>query len=80
MQSISENMKSTSFSFETGNLYKAISDYLTVLKIDYFRIQDGDLNYNEDQFSMGNIDFQVQNLLLDSVVRNDVFLLRNDIS
>ncbi len=73
MQRIGERETSTSFSFETGNLYKAISDYLTVLKVDYFRIQDGDLSYNEDQFSMGNIDFQIQNLLLDSVVRNDVF-------
>lgn len=73
MQRIAKKASSTSFSFETGNLYKAISDYLTVLKVDYFRIQDGDLNYNSDQFSMGNIDFQIQNLLLDSVVRNDVF-------
>ncbi len=63
--------ETSSFSFQTGNMYKAISDYLTVLKVDYFRIQDGDLNTG--QFSLGNIDFQVQNLLLDSVVRNDVF-------
>ena len=63
--------ETTSFSFETGNMYKAISDYLTVLKVDYFRIQDGD--FNTEQFSLDNIDFQVENLLLDSVARNDVF-------
>ena len=72
MQRIGER-KTTSFSFETGNLYKAISDYLTVLKVDYFRMEDGDLEYNTGQFSVGNIDFMVQNLLLDSAVRNDVF-------
>ncbi|MEM6641632.1 MAG: hypothetical protein AAF616_01520 [Bacteroidota bacterium] len=74
MQQLGEKTsRASTFSLKTGNLYKALSDYLTVLKVDYFRIQDGDLSYNSDQFSVGNIDFQVQNLLLDSVARNNVF-------
>lgn len=59
------------FSFEAGNLYKVISDYLKVLKIDYFRIQDGALNYDEDQFMLGNINFQVKDLSMDSASRNN---------
>ncbi|WP_221406763.1 hypothetical protein [Ekhidna lutea] len=69
-----ETDKRTKFSFEAGNMYKAISDYLKVLKIDYFRIQDGDLQYDGDQFALGEIDFLVKNLLMDSTARkNQVF-------
>ncbi|WP_425390645.1 hypothetical protein [Ekhidna sp.] len=66
--------RQTKFSFEAGNMYQAISDYLKVLKIDYFRIQDGELKYDEDQFALGEINFIVKNLLMDSVSRkNQVF-------
>ncbi|WP_420316204.1 hypothetical protein [Ekhidna sp.] len=69
-----ENSKQTKFSFEAGNMYRAISDYLKVLKIDYFRIQDGELQYDGDQFALGKIDFIVKNLVMDSVSRkNKVF-------
>ncbi|MEO9870691.1 hypothetical protein [Ekhidna sp.] len=62
------------FSLEAGNLYQAISDYMEVLKIDYFRIQDGSLAHHPSQFKMGNIDFVVQNLMMDSLGRvNSVF-------
>ncbi len=66
--------KGTKFSMEAGDLYQAISDYLEVLKIDYFHIQDGALDYSQNDFSLGNIDFVVQNLLMDSTNRqNKVF-------
>ncbi|NQZ78560.1 MAG: hypothetical protein HRT61_20975, partial [Ekhidna sp.] len=68
------NSKKTKFSFEAGNMYQAISDYLKVLKIDYFRIQDGELQYDGNRFALGEIDFLIKNLLMDSVSReNQVF-------
>lgn len=68
----------TAFSLEAGNMYQAISDYLKVLKIDYFRIQDGELNYDNNKFSLGSINFKINDLKLDSVTRSDkVFYSEN---
>jgi len=68
----------TAFSLEAGNMYQAISDYLKVLKIDYFRIQDGQLNYDDNSFSLGGIDFKIDDLKLDSVTNsNQVFYSEN---
>ncbi|MEQ9009237.1 MAG: hypothetical protein RLP12_15240, partial [Ekhidna sp.] len=60
------NGQKRDFSFEAGNMYRAISDYLKVLKIDYFRIQDGELKYGGNEFSLGSINFLVKNLVMDS--------------
>lgn len=74
MVPIGPPQKKETFSFQAGNMYQAISDYLKVLKIDYFRIQEGKLEYGGNQFTLGNIDFLVRNLLMDSVSRsNNVF-------
>jgi hypothetical protein len=73
MLSLDRNEK-RDFSFEAGNMYQAISDYLKVLKIDYFRIQDGELQYGGNEFSLGSINFLVKNLVMDSTSHaNKVF-------
>ncbi len=66
-----ENAPPQSFSFQTGNLYKEISDYLKVLRIDYFKAQNGVFEHFPSRFSLGNIDFFIMNLLMDSTSRPD---------
>ncbi|MEM9896020.1 MAG: hypothetical protein AAF789_06595, partial [Bacteroidota bacterium] len=64
----------TEFSFEAGNLYRVLSEYLKVLKINKFTLEDGNLDYKPGDFSLGNIDFFVQNMAVDSASgRSNVF-------
>ena len=66
-----KNAPEESFSLQTGNLYNEISDYLKVLSIDIFTIENGDLAHSPSDLSLGNIDFNVENLLIDSASRPD---------
>ena len=66
-----DSRKSAKFSMQAGDLYQVISKYLEVLKIDYFHIEDGALQYSHNDFSLGNIDFEVKNLLMDSTGGNN---------
>lgn len=75
-----DTSKKTKFSLEAGNMYQAISDYLKVLKIDYFRIQDGELQYDGNEFTLGSIDFLVKNLVMDSVSRENQVFYSEEIS
>ncbi|MEP0987645.1 hypothetical protein [Ekhidna sp.] len=75
-----ESAKKTKFSLEAGNMYQAISDYLRVLKIDYFRIQDGELQYDGNEFTLGSIDFLVKNLVMDSISRENQVFYSEEIS
>ncbi|MGL1888120.1 MAG: hypothetical protein OCD76_16510, partial [Reichenbachiella sp.] len=58
-----------SFSIQTGNLYKEISDYLKVLRIDILSIENAELSHSPSDFGLGSIDFFIKNLLIDSASR-----------
>ncbi len=66
-----KNAPNESFSFQTGNLYKEISDYLRVLQIDLLAIQDAQFKHSPSEFGLANIDFMMRNLLIDSASRPD---------
>ncbi|MEQ8552218.1 MAG: hypothetical protein RIC06_20990 [Cyclobacteriaceae bacterium] len=59
------------FSLQTGNLYKEISDYLRVLQIDVFKIDNAAVKHSPSEFGLDNIDFFISNLLIDSASRPD---------
>ncbi len=65
------NAPDESFSLQTGNLYKEISDYLRVLQIDIFAIENAVLKHSPSELSINNIDFLISNLLIDSASRPD---------
>ena len=60
-----------SFSLQTGNLYKEISDYLRVLQIDVFTIDNASVKHFPSELGLDNIDFLISNLLIDSASRPD---------
>ena len=60
-----------SFSLQTGNLYHEISDYLEILRIDFFSIENAQFAHSPSELGIGNIDFSVGNLLIDSTSRSD---------
>ncbi|MBU2916114.1 hypothetical protein [Reichenbachiella agariperforans] len=89
-----KNAPVESFSLQTGNLYKEVSDYLKVLRVDLFSIENAELAHSSSQLGMGNIDLSVRNFLLDSTsnfnqkfysesleleIRNQHFLLSDSI-
>tara|TARA_Y100001980_G_scaffold45816_1_gene27186 strand:+ start:51488 stop:55555 length:4068 start_codon:yes stop_codon:yes gene_type:complete len=59
------------FSLQTGNLYKEISDYLRVLQIDIFKIENAAVKHSPSGFGLDSIDFFISNLLIDSASRPD---------
>ena len=60
-----------SFSIQTGNLYKEISDYLRVLQIDIFTIDNASVKHFPSELGLNNIDFLISNLLINSASRPD---------
>ncbi|MFY0652269.1 MAG: hypothetical protein JXQ96_09560 [Cyclobacteriaceae bacterium] len=60
-----------SFSLQTGDLYKEISDYLKVLRIDLFSLENGEFQHSPSNLGFGDFDFFVNNLLIDSESRPD---------
>jgi hypothetical protein len=66
-----KNAPDESFSLQTGNLYKEISAYLKVLRIDFFNIENAGFQQSPSKFDISNIDFSVKNLLIDSASRPD---------
>ena len=60
-----------SFSIQTGNLYKEISDYLRVLQIDVFTIDNASVKHFPSELGLNNIDFLISNLLINSDSRPD---------
>lgn len=61
-----KNAPDESFSLQTGNLYKEISDYLKVLRIDLFSIENALFGHSPSELGLDNIDFSVKNFLIDS--------------
>ncbi|XOV94915.1 MAG: hypothetical protein ACFHWX_09435 [Bacteroidota bacterium] len=66
-----KNAPGESFSLQTGDLYKEISNYLRVLQIDLLAIDDAKFKHSPSQFSLGNIDLSMKNLLINSDSRPD---------
>ena len=66
-----ERSGDTSFSLQTGDLYKEVSNYLNVFQVDRFDIQNGLFEHNPSKFSLKGIDLLVQNLLMDSTSQPD---------
>ncbi len=60
-----------SFSLQTGNVYKEISDYLKVLRIDVLAIEGADFRHSPSALALENIDFFIGSLLIDSASRPD---------
>jgi len=66
--------KSQNFSLQVGNIYNAISDYLKVLRIEYFHIENGEVAHSPSDFSLSGIEFFISNLLMDSTrQKNRIF-------
>lgn len=66
-----KNAPDESFSLQTGNLYHEVSNYLKVLRIDFFTIENAQFAHSPSELGIGNIDFSVGNLLIDSASRPD---------
>ncbi len=66
-----KNTPDESFSIQTGNLYKEISDYLRVLQIDVFTIDNASVKHFPSELGLNNIDFFIRNLLINSASRPD---------
>lgn len=68
-----ESAKKTSLSFETGALYNAISKYIYAFSINNLEIENAKVEYSKSevddffQFIVDEIDFRVDNFLIDSV-------------
>ena len=62
---------SESFSLQTGNLYKEISDYLNVFRVDHLNLENGRFQHYPSLFRLSSIDFLLQNLLVESTSRPD---------
>lgn len=75
-------------SFEAGNLYEVISEHLAELKINDFKISDGNIVYETylgpdfDNFNVKGITFEVKNFQVNeqSYSRSDKFFYTDDIS
>ncbi len=75
-------------SFEAGNLYQVLSGHLKELKINDFKVEDGEVNYSTDEgpdydnFKVKGIDFEVSNFQVNenSQRRTDKFFYTDDIS
>jgi len=61
-----KNAPAESFSLQTGNLYKEISDYLKVLRIDLLSTENAVFGHSPSELGLDNIDFSVKNFLIDS--------------
>jgi hypothetical protein len=66
-----KNAPDESFSLQTGNLYNQISDYLKVLRIDVFTMENAEVAHFPSELGVGNIDFFVSNLLIDSATSHN---------
>ena len=60
-----------SFSLQTGNLYREISDYLNVFRVDDLNLENAHFQHSPSNFKLSNIDFYLENLLMDSTSRPD---------
>ncbi|MEP4532509.1 MAG: hypothetical protein ABJ004_05440, partial [Cyclobacteriaceae bacterium] len=76
----------TTFSLETGSLYNAISEYLKAFSIGSLDIQNASVNYQQSpqknpfQILVDQIDFSIDNFLLDSIAsEEDKFLFTDKI-
>lgn len=67
-------MNPIKFGPETGDLYKAVANYLRVLKVDYLRIKSGSLHYSPGNFNLQDFQFFIKNLLIDSANIGKKFL------
>ncbi|GAA5020718.1 hypothetical protein GCM10011506_04230 [Marivirga lumbricoides] len=65
MTKINPEKKLLKFGRETGELYETISDYLDLLKIEYFKVIGGGLSHSPSQLSLNTIDFQVTEFIID---------------
>ena len=73
-----EHAPKQSFSLQTGNLYQILSNYLKVLRIGYFELKNGEFEHSPSNFSLGNIDFMINDLLMNSASNsNENFYSQN---
>lgn len=85
---LNKNKRPKRISFEAGNLYGVISGHLTELKINDFKISDGNLEYETyqgpdyDNFNIKGVTFEVKNFQVNekSNTRSDKFFYTDDIS
>ena len=71
---------SSNFSAQTGDLYQAIDNQLSILKIDKFRIENANIEHQPSNFRLHDIQFSVNELLMDSTGLNGRIFYSNKIT
>ncbi|MBK6265368.1 hypothetical protein JKA74_09985 [Marivirga sp. S37H4] len=65
MTKINPEKKEIKLGRETGEIYEIISDYLSLLQIDYFQVRGGSLNHSPSKLSLNTINFGISDFVID---------------